>query len=785
MASSNDVDEYNDGPINRSVTRQRGYFHIFDLHTSFRLFREPHFYRKNALVYDRSSEKLLHRDVMFRLTEHAESDDRYISPFDGRIKRVVVQCVDDIYDNNNNHVTWRRTFIRNVSPFYMRLANWPTDHVDMTRFQPTGDEWVWIIVKWIPACAGLFCVLTFAQSAQGQERNGGKFDSFPYRFFGYPKVARNALEDATSKRTHREISDALNPIAKRLLRPRHLCFLRNPEVKHLQGMVPMDVEEWITQYRSERNLDYIFVAYTTEQFSHTSAEDMNALHQIAETAARAAGVAAYWIGCTCMPEAAKVHEDVYRISDVIRGAESLVIAVKRPTRDTGAIVTTHEMLEQWGSRIWTFPEVLLSPSGQTIKVYTWGGDLSQPMRLAKKQFAAKVWKRDSAVSRQLIDHFEGNCVLSHLELTTIALQCLYNRNTTQYLPGDHSYALMGLLRLRPTVDDTDSGFQAFARLSLANDSQKLMERLVGVMAKNPDQDWHCMDDAYGANLWDIEPSIQIAGIGDDDTVIVDGVRAANVRWKSFAIVRNLRRDSWKRIFARLAIRWAPLALFVGAWIVSFTSPPPSATASSSSTAGETGGILLAIGAILLVAGLILVLGAPKLLRVIYSGKFWLTQPWFFGFEGHMDIEGIERQIWGGRLQRLRWAPFGSPLSRHYRNELGECVGVDPCSDPNVRAKVERARHARCGEQRIFTLVDTNTMTVTLFESARPPIAVLLVGSEGGMQRAVGCSYDWTSGTLYKETVLRLETPCVDKMDLVSRIRLGLKRPFASTRGAGR
>ncbi|TKA39317.1 hypothetical protein B0A49_13289, partial [Cryomyces minteri] len=77
---------------------------------------------------------------------------------------------------------------------------------------------------------------------------------------------------------------------------------------------------------------------------------------------------------------------------------------------------------------------------------------------------------------------------------------------------------------------------------------------------------------------------------------------------------------------------------------------------------------------------------------------------------------------------------------------------------------------------IFTLVDTNTMEVTLFRAVRPPVAFLLCGHEGGMQRAVGVSYDWTTGTCYRETVLRMETPVLEKMDRVSRLRLGLKRP---------
>jgi hypothetical protein len=85
-----------------------------------------------------------------------------------------------------------------------------------------------------------------------------------------------------------------------------------------------------------------------------------------------------------------------------------------------------------------------------------------------------------------------------------------------------------------------------------------------------------------------------------------------------------------------------------------------------------------------------------------------------------------------------------------------------------------SRTAITNTSQIFTLVDTNTMTVTIFQAARPPVCFLLLGGEGGMQRAVGCSFDWTTGILYRETVLRMETSCIDKMDLVSRARISLE-----------
>lgn len=67
------------------------------------------------------------------------------------------------------------------------------------------------------------------------------------------------------------------------------------------------------------------------------------------------------------------------------------------------------------------------------------------------------------------------------------------------------------------------------------------------------------------------------------------------------------------------------------------------------------------------------------------------------------------------------------------------------------------------------------MTVTLFAAAQPPIAFLLAGNEGAMQRAMGVSYDWTTETLYRETVLRMETPVLDAMDRIPRAKIGFKR----------
>lgn len=43
-----------------------------------------------------------------------------------------------------------------------------------------------------------------------------------------------------------------------------------------------------------------------------------------------------------------------------------------------------------------------------------------------------------------------------------------------------------------------------------------------------------------------------------------------------------------------------------------------------------------------------------------------------------------------------------------------------------------------------------------------------------MQRALLCSYNWTNNTLYRETVLRMETRAYWKMSPVARVRLSLQ-----------
>lgn len=294
--------------------------------------------------------------------------------------------------------------------------------------------------------------------ANGEIRNYGMYDPFPYRHWLYPEVARNGFENPDSSPFGvTELQPALNPEMERILGPRELCFLPSP------GKDGFAIPRQVGNH--ERGTEYVFIGYTAEQFNHDSEEDMAALDITAARAAREAEVPAYWIASSCMSDEAELVNDVYHIGDVIRGAHSLAIAIGS-SRTRPGMSSTEEMLKMLGERMWTLPEALLSSNKTDIKVYTRGEDEQPAMQIPKNRFAALVWD-DPLVSRQLVDHYNGNLVLSRLELVTIALRCLSQRSTHEKLLGDMSYALIGLMRRRPVVEPTDSKFKSLCKIVLS------------------------------------------------------------------------------------------------------------------------------------------------------------------------------------------------------------------------------------------------------------------------------------------------------------------------------
>lgn len=501
----------------------------------------------------------------------------------------------------------------------------------------------------------------------------------------------------------------------------------------------------------------------------------------------------------------------------------MVIAVGQPRRDrrnhSYYPLSEDDLLAQWGSRIWTFPEVLLSP-GTVITIYTHG--VQGHKVISKNEFAAKAWAGiDADDSSQLVNHYLGSLTLSRIELSTIALKCLFSRRTFEdgYRRGDHSYALMGLLRCRPPVEKDDSQFQAFARLSLANDSDQLLERYLCTLPRSDSQKWYDMSDAYQSSLWDIEPRCQVAGICEDDTIILDGAWGASIRWKSFFPIKCATNDSFKRwlaiqvmlnqgwlimsaitLFSLLSTNTANSATTANtaanstapSTATSTVNPTPKPTAGSTTNpAGDAVQstinwiellphnspqywVVTGLGCLLILIYLLVVIYSAGLIRIIYGGKSVDSQAALFGFEGYLEAATVEKSIYGGVFGRMGWSENGSPLSRWHINSHNERIGVDPVrNDSNVEQLVLEARFAKEGQPRVFTLVDTKSMQMTIFQAVRPPVCMILCGSEGGMQRALGCSYDWSTQTMYRETVLRMPTESLDRMARVPRFRIGV------------
>jgi hypothetical protein len=80
---------------------------------------------------------------------------------------------------------------------------------------------------------------------------------------------------------------------------------------------------------------------------------------------------------------------------------------------------------------------------------------------------------------------------------------------------------------------------------------------------------------------------------------------------------------------------------------------------------------------LLVVALIVLLAAPAYVPYLYTGKLYEVEPCLFGIEGYVPLPEIEEIMFGARMGRLKWSPYGSPLSRHrYRAYYKEHILED-------------------------------------------------------------------------------------------------------------
>jgi hypothetical protein len=573
----------------------------------------------------------------------------------------------------------------------------------------------------------------------------------------------------------------------RHLRPRYLCILAN----NPQGYEKVDVDEWDRTRPETVKGGYVFVSYTRYQFASMEERERE-LVAIGIASAQRAKLQAFWLDWICLPEPPQGQDwqDSHRICDVARGSHQMVIAVKNGPSATRHPTALDSLLQGWASRLWTLPELLLAPTRKDIDVFWVRPDVpnstSSPVdRIAKRNMAERAYIKDGVLVRQLVDHFEASLQLTQTELFTIGLECLLNRDYNIFFKADPIYALMTLARRRPRPNKDETLFEAFAQLSLLNDSNLLLERLLCTLPKARGSPWSKIEDFWNVKLWDIVPTVQVASITPDDSVLIDGAFGASIEWKKLSNVGVLKRRTIWRTIGNFLVLFAPGWLITAIAVLALEAATPSYSYSVSySSSGiptenvhKTVNPAIAVGIIFFLIAFACIASLPYLVLRKYRGKFWSTQAQLFGLEGHADLEWLETKLFGISDGRLKWATAGSTQSKHkpkYDGDhiIGEYEALEPVDDQLPIAD-DLAEGQVLDPDRLFTLVDTYSMTAMLFRAVHPPSVALICGHEGGMRRALLCSYDYMTQTFHRETVVRMPTKVLDRMDRIDKFRFSM------------
>jgi hypothetical protein len=303
---------------------------------------------------------------------------------------------------------------------------------------------------------------------------------------------------------------------------------------------------------------------------------------------------------------------------------------------------------------------------------------------------------------------------------------------------------------------------------------------------------------------------------------------ASIVWHEIPRVAFLKRRTLWRMAAEMVIRLSPIWLIVGISTLKTYAQPASTPVFTNNDYSfhSSANPLVAVGIVFLLFAISLVSMLPWALLSMYQGKFWSTQAWFIGIEGPVsDLRDLERKMFGFSDDRLKWSAYNSTLSRHrpridhQRLPEGQCEGIPPSTanlplENNVVVRqydragnlptqlgMPKTSQSSAGNSnsegswtegtqdtrtertesktevepdRIFTLVDTYTMTATTFRAVHPPSVVLACGRESGAQRALLCSYNYGTQTFHRETVLRMQTEVRDRMARIPRFRFSME-----------
>ncbi|CAG9974886.1 unnamed protein product [Clonostachys byssicola] len=547
------------------------------------------------------------------------------------------------------------------------------------------------------------------------------------------------------------------------LRPRYLCFLTGSEEKPYRTI---SVSDYIHEHGDQADTEFIFVSYTRMQFRVATDEEIDAYdypdeetrdanRKLAKSdretlarwgvdAALAAGKPAFWLDFECVRDSDGVarssskSEDVYRICDIVRAAHSMIIAigpsaedkVKNELRsdDSGSskiFNTEHssQWLRQWGSRLWTLPELLLCPNEYRIKLYVFG-ESKEPKELAKRNFAERAWE-DAESVKELVNHYEASAILTPRQLIEIALECFARRKTDQFSAGDVAYAIMGLFpdSQRPQIDQNDSGFRAFARLALAIDDGNILTRMMCLGPLHAGSPWSDTSDYWGSRLRDFRPACHVLDVTSSDALVIQDVYATPISWDKIERSTSLK-YSGKRFRTPLLVAFNIAWICLPCWLwITHIIPY-----------GKNSMFLFAI-LIYVSAAIVLLCSILFPFTFMFFGVPYCSnkeKSRVIGIQGAVDTGTVERYIWGFNHGRLK-----------------EVVADD---EQGGNLSVIRKEHAG----QIFTIVDTTTLTMTVVRCTAPPVFIVVCGQAGGTDRALLCSFNCKTGSYHREKVLRVD-----------------------------
>ncbi|KAF4891177.1 hypothetical protein CGCF415_v004322 [Colletotrichum fructicola] len=497
-------------------------------------------------------------------------------------------------------------------------------------------------------------------TTSGTHGNGiGPMDALPDSQSAWTEVAPhiNTLSINIGGGRSRDNDDLVS------VRPRYLCIVKDFKRMHY---ATIKVSDYLDHYGDHIDLDFIFVSYTRMQFRVATEEEIDnypyeseatrdANREVAQAdrvtlikwgmeAAQRANISAFWIDFECIrnddgsARSTSSSGDVYHICDIVRAAHSMIIAIGPAASDKVAAILEGRSppaysqdritpwLRQWGSRLWTLPEVLLCPSEHRIQLYALGDRSESNLMIAKRNFAERAWD-DAAVVNELVHHFEGTATLTPHHFIEVALECFSRRQTDHFSQGDVAYATMGLfpIRQRPLVDKHDTGFQAFAKLCLCNNNSDFLGCLI-CLAPQPGEQWFRIGDRWSTKLSEIRPLITIRKVGTGNTIILDNANGFPIHWDGLHPEPYFEENdgSGSAYFFNIALMWC-------------CSAPFSAFFSRSILSNFAG--FLPITAIFALVAPVMLLRTRTRIRVPAT-------PRLIGIEGFVDLSTLEKHLWG-------------------------------------------------------------------------------------------------------------------------------------------